>query len=288
MDTRISGLKHLVIYFVIVAIVAVGGWALYHFRAKLPVPQSSAASYQFQGQITGIGANDINVYGTHILDSNPVGSDFKNPHLIKVDFTAQTKYVQTAWAPPVQNNSTGVVTPPLLALHTSVARLGAIGDLRKQLGMLVVVKTADDSSGKSEITATEVDYSLPTSYNGYGFSGKITSAQGKTISASGVFFVQNSPAIFMSQGPRNVSLVISPTTKLMKIVLPKIPTLNATPDKNEPTPSPAAPVTLAQMMTDIATNKNIGLNALSSINAYSSASFTPTMLYYSVFQPVSK
>ena len=288
MDTRISGLKHFVIYFVIVAIVAVGGWALYHFRAQLPTPASSAASYQFQGQITGIGQNDVNVFGTHILDSNPVSSDFKNPHLIKVDFDTNTKYVRTSWLAPTTDDFAKGAQPPFYVRQTNVSKSGVIGDLRNQLGMLVVVKTNADSSGKSEVTASEVDYSLPTSYTGYGFSGQILSGTGKTISASGIFFVQNSPAVFMNQGTRNVSLVISPTTKLMRLVIPKITDPAHTTNKNVPVPSPAAQVTLSQMMTDITVNKNIGINALTPVNVYASASFTPSILYYSIFPSLGK
>jgi hypothetical protein len=270
---RISGLKHFGIYLLAVVIIGVGVWVAYRIHGPVKFGNSQVA---FQGQITGIDWDSINVYGAYINDDDPTKSDFQHPVLIKITFNSNTKFVRTTWLQPTADDLKTYIKPPFLAQQGEIKKGGVIGDLRNQLGMLVVVKTKD-SSGSKEITASEVDYSLPTSYTGYGFYGKFNKTTG-TISATGVFSVQNSPAIFMSQGDRTVSLIMSPTVKITRTVIP--PVDPAHPNAKQ-TIVPVQ-VTLAQLKSDIVNNPVISFGATASANVYGRASFSPSAIYYSI------
>ena len=272
---RISGLKHYLIYLLALAIIGTGVWIAYRIHGPIQIGKSEV---QFQGQITGINWDSIDVYGTYINTDDPTKSDFANPILIKVMLNANNKFVRTIWLQPTQDDIKDFHKPPFLARQGDIAKSGVIDDLRNQLGMLVVIKT-DAPSGIKEITPTEVDYSLPTSYTGYGFSGQFIKVEGNNISTSGTFSIQNSPALFMTQGARSVVLNVTAATKLMKTVMtqinPKQPTAKAVTGPVQVTP--------AQLKTDIASNQNISFSSTYLTNVYGQSPITPTAIYYTVF-----
>lgn len=280
----ISGGRKLAIFLVIVTIIGAGSWFGYS-KWYLPT-HSGPQSHQIQGQITDAIAGGFNILGTHILDANPVGSDFSHPVSIKVNLDSKTKFVKTNWSQPTQADFANF-HPPLYAKQSGQTQAGSLSDLKNQQGMLVIIKTVDGSFGKNEVTASEIDYSLPPSQNGYGYSGKITKSADNTISVSGTFFIQNSPSIFMNQSPATVSFAFSPDTKFFRLLVPKIDPSNI---KNQPTNSASKPVEVAstQLIKDMADYTDISISALSPTNVFGLTTFTPNMVYYVVFQPVVK
>ena len=115
-------------------------------------------SHQVQGQLETLTQNSLDIMGVHVLDAYPEKSDFANPQPIQVKITSDTKFVKTIWymltkAELAKTN--GVWYPDKLKKEQQE---GSITDLSLVQGMLLTIKTLNNSAGDKIITASEIDY----------------------------------------------------------------------------------------------------------------------------------
>ncbi len=236
-------------------------------------------SHQVQAQLIEQKSDSLTVSGSYILDDSKT-SDLAHPALMTVKINANTKFTKTTWLAPTQEDLS--TSKSLFYVRQSdKSQQGSLSDLKNMRGILLLIKTNNNFLNKNEIIASEVSYSLPTSQTGFGFSGQITKGNSNTISASGLFSIQNSPGMFIGQKSSTVKLVISPDAQLLRTIIPS-PGLNPN-SKTVAAPSKPTKVTPSQLLADVAIYKNITVNALSPTNVYWQPSFTPQVIYYSIF-----
>ncbi len=154
--SRISGLKHFVIYLVIVALIGVGGWALY--RSKSGSQQQSAAqSHQIFGQIKSLTDTQIAISGVYLSDTNPAATDYKNRQDMTIQYDSNTKFTKTVWHMPSKTSlskSKNQFDPNTIQKEQ---QLGTIAELKNVTGMPITV-TTPNVTGDKTIYAQEISY----------------------------------------------------------------------------------------------------------------------------------
>ena len=128
--------------------------SLFGSKAVQSTPQET--SHIFAGQVISISPTQIEMYGTHVLDSNPSKTDYSQPVHVIVQLASSTIFVKTTRPMASKADLTsGNFDVTKLAPKKD---LGSISDIKNS--DMIEVETSGDSFSSQNLVATRIDYDV--------------------------------------------------------------------------------------------------------------------------------
>jgi len=117
-------------------------------------------SHQFEGQVLKFSNDELELFGTYLIDNKLNMSDFANPKNVRVKINPNTKFLKTVlYMPTLEElkNSKGIWNPANLKQELQT---GTLNDFKNTEGLGVVIKTLKNSMGDSVLVASEISYTV--------------------------------------------------------------------------------------------------------------------------------